>query len=261
MSLARILVLIVALLAGGAAAWLVSRPPAPTTTVALPSSPQTEVLVAAKAIALGQVAKAEDLAWRAWPVDGTDGLVSKETTPKALEEHAGRIARASISVGEPITAGKLLPRDGGGIVSVILPPGMRAVALEVSAESGAGGFILPNDRVDVLLTRQVAAGDGVPESVQTSTILSNVRVLAIDQAIKEQDGAKAVVGRTATLELKPEQAQKLTASRKQGGISLVLRALADVGSGEPESNSAVVEPPKQGPGSMNIIRFGVQNAL
>jgi pilus assembly protein CpaB len=258
MSLARILVLVVALLAGGAAAWLVSRPAAPPPRAEAPRAPATEVLVAAKPIGLGQVVKAEDLSWRAWPSDGTDGLLTKAAQPKALQDYTGRIARTPVTVGEPISGVKLVARDSGGILSAILPSGSRAVATEVSPESGAGGFILPNDRVDVFLTRQTGENGG-PQSVQTETILTNVRVLAIDQTIAQQDGQKVVVGRIATLELLPEQAQMLTAARRQGGISLALRSLADTGAGVPEGRS-IAEPSPEAPRNMNVIRFGVQNA-
>src|ERR671937_2757243 len=99
-------------------------------------------------------------------------------------------------------------------MAAILPSGMRAISTEISAETGAGGFILPNDRVDVILTRREKAADkGGPDIVNSEIILPNVRVLAIDQAPKEKEGQNAVVGRTATLELRPEQSSTLAGAR------------------------------------------------
>jgi len=106
---------------------------------------------------------------------------------------------------------------------------MRAVSTEISPETGAGGFILPNDRVDVILskreknTERANAGDVVTSEI----ILSNIRILAIDQAPREKDGQNAVVGKTATLELKPAQAEALARARQTGTISLALRSLVD----------------------------------
>ena len=124
---------------------------------------------------------------------------------------------------------KLIKADGSGFMAAILPSGMRAISTEISPETGAGGFILPNDRVDVILSRRDREAEkqaGV--DVHTSeTILSNVRVLAIDQTVEEKNGQRVVVGKTATLELTPRQAETLALSRQLGTLSLALRSLAD----------------------------------
>jgi pilus assembly protein CpaB len=114
-------------------------------------------------------------------------------------------------------------------MAAVLPGGMRAVSTEISPETGAGGFILPNDRVDVILSkreknRDSAAGTDI---IVSEIILSNIRVLAIDQAPRERDGQNSVVGKTATLELKPAQAQVLARARQSGTLSLALRAMVD----------------------------------
>jgi pilus assembly protein CpaB len=263
MNLARILVLAVALLAGGIAAWLVGGRPAATTVPVVVEAPSTEVLVAARNIGLGQVVVADDLAWRKWPPDAVEGFIARSANAGALEANVGSVARMPVAVGEPITGTKLVKKEGAGVLSVLLSAGMRAVALEIDAEKGAGGFILPNDRVDVLLTRREgAAGQagGGAEAFDTSTILQNVRVLAIDQAIAEKDGQQVVVGRTATLELLPAQTETLAAARQAGTLSLALRPLVDASaSGDgPQSGAARPAAPK----APNVIRFGVQqNAL
>jgi pilus assembly protein CpaB len=123
---------------------------------------------------------------------------------------------------------------------------MRAISTEISAETGAGGFILPNDYVDVLLTREQN------NAFISETILRNVRVLAIDQTVQEKDGQKAAVGRTATLELTPKQTEMLALSRRRGTLSLALRSLADArpvkGAGPEEEREST---------SVNFIRYGV----
>ena len=114
-------------------------------------------------------------------------------------------------------------------MAAVLPGGMRAVSTEISPETGAGGFILPNDRVDVILSRREKNPDRTnPTDVIVSEIvLSNIRVLAIDQAPREKDGQNSVVGKTATLELKPAQAEILARARQSGTLSLALRSMLD----------------------------------
>jgi pilus assembly protein CpaB len=129
---------------------------------------------------------------------------------------------------------------------------MRAVSTEISPETGAGGFILPNDRVDVILSKRDKGSDrSGAEAINSEIILSNIRVLAIDQAPKEKDGQNSVVGKTATLELKPEQAELLARARQSGTLSLALRALVDA-----NAPSTKVEN-TNGQNSINIVRYGV----
>ena len=113
-------------------------------------------------------------------------------------------------------------------MSAILPSGMRAVATRIAADTSAGGFVLPNDHVDVIMTRQDnAEAGGSPGGYVTETILNNVRVLAIDQTIEEQNGEKVVIGQTATLELSLKQAEILTVAQQLGDrLALALRSLS-----------------------------------
>src|SRR2546425_4214108 len=140
-------------------------------------------------------------------------------------------------------------------MAAILPTGMRAVSTEISPETGAGGFILPNDRVDVILSRRPKDADrkADAEPASSETILTNVRVLAIDQTVEEKNGQRVVVGKTATLEVSPRQAETLALSRQLGTLSLALRSLVDF-------NSKDGPAPDDGGGrrgSVNIVRFGV----
>jgi pilus assembly protein CpaB len=254
---ARIIVLVIALAAGGLAAYLVSgtdNKPAPVTPVAQLST--VEVLVAKSDIGLGQTVKPEDLQWQTWPqATASSSFIRRNERPDATTQIAGSIARAPFIAGEPIREAKLVKADGSGFMAAILPSGMRAVSTEISAESGAGGFILPNDRVDVLLTvrEKNALRPELPEVVVSRIILSNIRVLAIDQAPKEKDGQTTVIGRTATLELKPEQAAVLAASRQAGTLSLALRSIADANAVELDPNELA----NKRSVSVNVVRHGV----
>ena len=129
--------------------------------------------------------------------------------------------------GEPIREPSLV-RANGSDSAAVLPGGMRAVSTEISPETGAGGFILPNDRVDVLLTKRQKSGNNGQEFINSEIVLPNIRVLAIDQAPREKDGQNSVVGKTATLELKPAQAEALARARQTGTLSLALRSLVDI---------------------------------
>jgi pilus assembly protein CpaB len=149
-------------------------------------------------------------------------------------------------VGEPIREPKLVKATGSGFMAAILPTGMRAVSTEVSPETGAGGFILPNDRVDVILSKREKNPDrNSGDIVNSQVILGNIRVLAIDQTIEEKNGQKVVVGKTATLELKPKQSEALARARQSGTLSLALRSLTD-------SNEPLTTPREEG-SSENIV--------
>jgi pilus assembly protein CpaB len=223
------------------------------------SADTVDVLVARSDIALGTALRIEDLTWQAWPSSAAASqYVRKNSRPGAVEEFKGAIARAPFVAGEPIREQKLIKADGSGFMSAILTPGMRAISTDISPETGVGGFILPNDRVDVLLTRRdtdsqkQAGGDGFV----SETILRNVRVLAIDQTVEEKNGQKVVVGKTATLELSPRQAETLALSRQRGTMSLALRSLAE------QRPSARVNPDEElerASGSVNFVRYGINS--
>jgi pilus assembly protein CpaB len=231
MKTARIVVLGIALCAGGVAAWLASgsdNKPAPVEPVA--TLPTVDVLVAKSDIGLGQVVKPEDMVWQTWPSATASGSFIKKTDrPDAQTQIAGSIARDPVIAGEPIREQKLVKASGSGFMAAILPSGARAVSTEVSPETGAGGFILPNDRVDVLLSRREKHPENPsqPEVVISEVVLANIRVLAIDQAPKEKDGQTNLVGKTATLELQPGQAETLARARQMGVLTLALRSIAD----------------------------------
>lgn len=222
--LLRVVLLIGALGAGGVAAWLVvaARPEPVTKVVEAPAATQ-DVLVAAADLLPAQTLTKENLRWQSWPQSALNPIyLTRTSRPDAIDFLAGSIIRNRMAAGEPIREENFTPRHAGYLATV-LPSGKRAMAVRISAESTAGGFILPNDRVDVLHS------DG--KSPVSHTILSNVRVLAIDQVVDDankNDTSKAnVIGKTATLELDPSQAEILTAAQAAGTLSLSLRSAAD----------------------------------
>jgi len=262
MNIARIVVLTIALSAGGVAAYLASgsdnSKPAPTESSAKLQT--VDVLVAKSDIGLGQTVSPENLQWQTWPAGtASNNFIRRSERPDATTQIAGSIARAPFITGEPIREQKLVKANGSGFMAAILPVGMRAVSTEISPETGAGGFILPNDRVDVILSKREknSARPGATDVVNSEIILANVRVLAIDQAPKEKDGQNAVVGKTVTLELKPEQAETLARARQSGTLSLALRSISDVNVAENRTQEDSSQ--KRGE-SVNVVRYGVPSS-
>jgi pilus assembly protein CpaB len=260
MNTARIVVLTVALGAGGIAAYLVSGSDGKPPPVAPVAQLQTvDVLVAKSDIGLGQTVAPEDMQWQTWPAaSASNTFIRRSDRPDATTQIAGSIARSPFIAGEPIREPKLVKGNGSGFMAAILPTGMRAISTEISPETGAGGFILPNDRVDVILSRREknAARPNAPDTVVSEVILPNVRVLAIDQAPKEKDGQNTVVGKTVTLELRPEQAETLARSRQIGTLSLALRSIADrnmVENRTDDQNSTRGE-------TISVVRYGIPSA-
>jgi pilus assembly protein CpaB len=235
MNTARIAVLAIAIGAGCIAAYLASGSDkeASAPVAAVQQIPTMDVLVAKDDIGLGQTVTAENMQWQTWTESTSSGsFLRRKDRPDAITQIVGSIARAPFIAGEPIREQKLVKANGSGFMAAILPSGMRAVSTEISAETGAGGFILPNDRVDVILSKrekQVASSDtpAGPDIVSSQTVLTNVRVLAIDQAPKEKEGQNAVLGKTATLEMTPDDVEILGKARLSGTLSLALRSIAD----------------------------------
>lgn len=240
----RILILIVALGAGGGAAWIVSQETSPDTAATAPEpvpvGPEmTSVLMAAQEVARGAQVSADALRWQRWPVDAVPAaFIERNAQPNAATELAGLYASRQILPGEPI-GNHLLSKTPGGYLAAMLSPGKRAVGISASTQSTAGGFILPNDRVDILHTSENARG-GV-SGVRTRTIMRGVRVLAIDQTTDDVS-AGTVLGKTATLELTETQAEAVTAAGVTGTLSLSLRPREETPG---EATLTVMEPPPE----------------
>jgi pilus assembly protein CpaB len=247
-----------------------SGKPAAVAVAAVEATPMAKVLVAAKDLEPGRRLTDADLAWKDWPVGEvnpvfiTDGSVPVPSAPaaegtadtkaemaKKAEGAAARVTRAAtelatggakadfigsvvrepILAGEPIVARKIVRAGDSGYMAAYLEPGMRAMAIRVTVETAAGGFILPGDRADVLLTREVklpsGAAGGETSKFVAATVMQNVKVLAIDQATRAAEDAQAVVGATATLEVSARDAEVLALAKSEGELSLVLRSYAD----------------------------------
>lgn len=237
MNAARILILVAAGVAAVAAAYFVYRSSSGNQPQAVVEqqeiAPTVRVLSARNDLVTGSRVAASDLYWQAWPEEAVSPAHIVESRNRdAAETYAGAIVRADISQGEPITPSRLIATGDSSFMSAMLGPGMRAVAVPISAETGAGGFILPNDRVDVIVTFEAEAeGNSRHRYFVAETVVENARVLAIDQAIGGED-EDAVVGSTATLELAPDQARAVALAVARGDISLMLRSLSD-GAGGP----------------------------
>lgn len=207
-----------------------STPPPPVVIDSGAQAPAirlTEVLVLDGDVPMGTGIGAV-LAWQSWPSSGIgEGFILRDNEPNALEELSGSIARVPLYDGEPLRRSKLIG-EGQSFMSSILPSGKRAVATQIAADTSAGGFILPNDFVDVIMTRTASNGSG-GDGFITETILKNIRVLAIDQAIQEdEEGRRVRVGSTATLELTPQQAEIITVAQQMADrLTLALRAVVD----------------------------------
>ena len=252
MNRARIVVLSIALGAGGIAAYLASGAGEKAAPAPVAQLPTVDILVAKSDIGLGQSVKPDDLQGQAWPQATSGNFINRAGKADAVKEFTGSIARSPFIAGEPIREQKLVRADGSGFMAAILPAGYRAISTEISPETGAGGFILPNDRVDVIVSKREKNPDGKgPDLTTSEIILTNVRVLAIDQAPKEKEGTSSMVGKTATLELKPEQAETLTRARQSGILTLALRSIVDVNAAE-----KVEEQISRNEG-LNVIRYGV----
>jgi pilus assembly protein CpaB len=219
--------------------------------------PTVEILVAKSDIGLGQPVKPEDLQWQTWPASAGNNLVNRASRAEAIKEIAGSIARAPFIAGEPIREQKLVKANGSGFMAAILPTGMRAISTEISPETGAGGFILPNDRVDVILSKREKNPDGKgADVVQSEIILSNIRVLAIDQAPKEKEGVNSLVGRTghARTEARAGRDAGARAPERHAGAGAAQHHRCQRGGRRPAEDQI-----QKRSESVNVVRYGVAN--
>jgi len=229
MTPARILILVVALAAAVGLALLVhgmfAQPKAPTTVVAAAAPPaMTRVLVAKTDLAVGDRLSADNMSWQGWPT-ATLNVAYISDGESAIAPKSGV---EPIYAGEPITAKKIVHSGDTSYMAVRLPEGMRAMALPLSIESGAGGFIAPGDRVDIMSTHadQTKNSGG---GMTTETVLSNALVLAIDQKTDAPKSGTTVTGVTITIEVPDINASAVAKARTQGGLTLALRSYADIG--------------------------------
>jgi pilus assembly protein CpaB len=240
MKAARLVVLGIAVTAGGLAAYLAagskaSPPPPPPEPVAQLQT--VDVLVAKSDLSRGQVISEKDIGWQSWPADSTgSSFVKKTDKPDAIQQYVGAFVREAIPTGEPIREPAVAFAKGSGFMAATLTPGMRAASIEMSQDSGV---ILPEDHIDIVLTRhdKEVERDTGTEKFVSETILKNVRVLQVTPKI-------------VTVELNPQQVEKLALSRQQGTITFTLRSIVDSQSSTPEDDG-------DRPRCITMVRFGV----
>ena len=255
-----------------------------------PARPMAKVLVAARDLAPGVRLADADLTWKDWPVDGlnpafvTDGSVplpqaapvegdaktegavarvaraaTELTGGGAKSEYFGSVVREPILAGEPIVSRKIVRAGDSGYMAAYLEPGMRAMAISVSTDSAAGGFILPGDRVDVIVTVELESRpDDEPNRAKFASrlVLQNVKVLAIDQSTRAEDDQQAVVGATATLEIAPSDTETLALAKAAGVLSLTLRSYADTAGPSGRVGPVARTPVASRPSQVRVFRGG-----
>jgi len=254
---ARIALLAVAAIAAIGLAFIVrgmvtpKRPEA--VAAAPPPQPVVQVLVAKRELPIGTRLTPADLGWQPWPAnalnaafvtDGAAPALPAKMPDKAVQKAAraandlvmpqgpiqafeGAIVKEALAAGEPVVARKVVRAGQSGFMAVVLQPGMRAMAIPINAETAAGGFILPGDRVDVLQSRQDSSGGA--KTMLTEVLMRNVRVLAIDQNIEPAKDSRTIVGGVATIEVPAADVEVIARGKAQGEMQLALRSYADIG--------------------------------
>ncbi|MCX7586709.1 Flp pilus assembly protein CpaB [Phenylobacterium sp. 58.2.17] len=254
---ARIALLAVAAIAAIGLAFIVrgmvtpKRPEA--VAAAPPPQPVVQVLVAKRELPIGTRLTPADLGWQPWPAnalnaafvtDGAAPALPAKMPDKAVQKAAraandlvmpqgpiqafeGAIVKEALAAGEPVVARKVVRAGQSGFMAVVLQPGMRAMAIPINAETAAGGFILPGDRVDVLQSRQDSSGGA--KTMLTEVLMRNVRVLAIDQNIEPAKDSRTIVGGVATIEVPAVDVEVIARGKAQGEMQLALRSYADIG--------------------------------
>ena len=267
MNTKRLVVLGIALVAASAAALLVrgmlgGGTPKVEAKIA-PVVPMSEVLVAATPLQPGQPLTAAQVRWEKWPASSVDAsFISHDAVSNVADVVKGTVVRVPLVSGQPITNTEIVHADAAGFMAAMLNPGMRAVSITITTDSGAGGFVLPNDRIDLILSQKLG---GDPPRVRAHTILQNIRVLAVDQIFKQDKDTKTVIGKTATIELTPADAELVARAQGQGALSLSLRPLGDgaptLAENVPVPATPAAEDDTLGTAdSVSIIRYGITHA-
>lgn len=213
-----------------------------------------EVLVAARDIAQGAALTPSDLKVVAFPSNVvTDSFVRIAGAPSAQADYVGAVTRRAFVQGEPIIASAVIQPDGRGFMAAQLEPGYRAVAVEIEQSNAVGGYIQPNDRVDVLVALKVEGGED--NQVRSDTIIEDARVLAVGDKTQTQttgDSPEIIDAGVAVLELTPADARALAQAQKVGDVSLALRGVQIETVGLARSGRAL----SQGAGAVRIHAFG-----
>lgn len=228
----KVFIFLLASAAAGGAAWLTTQTGTESATAQDEARtapvPMVDVLVSAADISGGEILSPDKLRWEPWPEQTVnEKFITRRARPEAMQELAGTFLNSGFAADEPIREARLMAANKN-LLSNKIEAGKRAAAVKVSAESAAGGFILPGDRVDVIQTVTIPGSDSQASRNQSRIIIANVRVLAIDQTAAQTPEGTAV-GKTATLELLPGDVERIMAAEASGMLSLTLRSVADHG--------------------------------
>jgi pilus assembly protein CpaB len=249
MPIRPLLILLVGLVLAGGSVWSASRwlkaPPA--ITAQQPAAlPATEIVVATADVPFGHAIEAKMLKLQPWPKAALpQGAFTKIEEVVGTAQQERRRARKALAAGEPVVATKVSNFGEKVTIADAINPGKRAMAIKVTDVTGVGGFVTPGDHVDIVLTRHLPN-----DEMRADTILQRVIVRAIDQ-VADEDRDKPAVVRTVTLEVGPDEAQKLALAQQAGTLSLTLRNLVSTDEAELKSISlrdlASDEPPPPAP--------------
>lgn len=230
MRIGRIALVGVALLMAGATAfmaksWIDAERSAIRKAATPKQTSEQKVLVAKTRLGTGQFINKENVHWVAWPQGSMSPAYFIEGKHK-LDDVIGSVVRNPVGVGEPLNAERVVSPNGRGFMAAVLQPGMRAVSVPVTLTTGISGFVFPGDRVDIILTHVYQPGqDGARDRRAGETVLTDVRVLALDQKTDPKPG-ETLVARTVTFEVTPKQSETLAVANDLGRLSLSLRSLA-----------------------------------
>ncbi len=245
------------MMGGNSSPQKVEMKPAPSLPQVQVAPPEktVEVLISTRDLEPGSRISPGDLSWTSWPERiKPQNSITRREHPEALRELEGVMARNQIIRSETVTADRFILDPKKSYMSAILKPGMRAVAITVSGNGTdtAGGFVLPGDYVDIIRIDPAVQGRPQPAA---QMFLRNVKILAVGQALKEQNGQKTLSGATATIEVTPSQAEAIAVAQRSAALTMTLRPFAkDDGKGP---QSPVAQQQDDSEGRLNIVRAGV----
>lgn len=232
-----IVLIAIALVVAGATAFLarsfVSTPEVGQTIIVQKENADTQILVSNKDVTTGYFLKTDDLTWQSWPDENVNENYILKTSDAGADQQisdlVGSVVKSPITAGEPIVSGRVVKPGARGFMAAVLAPGYRAVSITINSRTGLSGFIFPGDSVDILLTHSVVEEDEGEEEdseIQASeTVLKDIRVLAIDTQMSNETNTPSI-GKIATFEVTPKQAEKIALMSRMGELSLALRSLA-----------------------------------
>lgn len=230
MNMRSVILIIAALVVAGVTAvlarsWLHAERPVTEAVARTAPANEIRILVAATNLPTGRILQEGDLAWQKWPDVALPEPYIRRVTGQEIQDMMGSVVRSGIHMAEPVTALAVVKSGDRGFLAAVLQPGMRAVSIRIGAATGVSGFVFPGDRVDLLLTHSIQGKSRTNHA--TETVLTNVRVIGVDQRADDQKKAPASVAKTVTLEVTPAQAEKVALAGEVGELALSLRSLAD----------------------------------